>query len=52
LVYKEEFTTRTEAMARERYFKTGIGRDEVKRILGARSPIATEIGEPAKSAIS
>jgi putative endonuclease len=39
LVHREEFETRTEAMARERYFKTGVGREELKRMLSARSSI-------------
>ena len=29
LVHREEFPTRTEAVRRERYFKTGKGRDEL-----------------------
>jgi len=29
LVKKESFSTRTEAVRRERYFKTGRGRDEL-----------------------
>ena len=33
LIYKESFLTRSEAMAREKYFKTGKGREEVGRIL-------------------
>jgi len=34
LVHVEEFTTRAEAMRRERYLKTGKGRDELKRLCG------------------
>jgi putative endonuclease len=33
LVYFEEFETRSEAIKREKYFKTGAGRDFVKRKL-------------------
>lgn len=33
LVYHEEFATRAEAMQRERYFKSGRGRDELKKLL-------------------
>jgi putative endonuclease len=39
LLYREEFKTRAEAMARERYFKTGAGRDELNAP-GASSPVA------------
>ena len=35
LVYHEEFATRAEAMQRERHLKTGQGREELERILGA-----------------
>ena len=31
LVYKEEFATRSEAMKREKFFKTGNGRSYVKK---------------------
>jgi hypothetical protein len=37
LVYKEEAQTRAEAVARERFFKTGAGREELKRRIQARS---------------
>ena len=33
LVYSEEFETRSEAMKRERFLKTGHGRDFIKEIL-------------------
>ena len=33
LLHREDFETRREAMARERYFKTGAGREALKRIL-------------------
>jgi putative endonuclease len=33
LVYSETFETRIEAMKREKYFKTGAGRDFIKKQL-------------------
>jgi putative endonuclease len=33
LVHSEEFPTRREAVARERYYKTGRGRDELNAFL-------------------
>jgi putative endonuclease len=33
LIYHEEFSTLGEALRRERYFKSGKGREELKRIL-------------------
>jgi putative endonuclease len=33
LLYREDFETRGQAMARERYFKTGVGREKLKGIL-------------------
>jgi putative endonuclease len=33
LIYKEEFETKTEAFKREKWLKTGIGREYLKRIL-------------------
>jgi len=33
LAYSEEFTTRSEAMKRERFFKTGKGRDFLKTVI-------------------
>ncbi len=33
MVYDEEFNTRSEAMRRERFLKSGQGREELKRIL-------------------
>ena len=38
LVHSESFPTRAEAAARERYFKTGRGRDELNRLGVERSP--------------
>jgi len=31
LIYNEEYSTRSEAMLREKYLKTGAGRDFIKR---------------------
>ena len=36
LLYSESFANRKEAMARERYFKTGKGRAELKALLSSR----------------
>ncbi|MGP8251690.1 MAG: GIY-YIG nuclease family protein [Terracidiphilus sp.] len=36
LLYREDTETRAAAMVRERYFKTGAGRDELNRILKKR----------------
>ena len=33
LIYKEEFVSRSDAMGRERYFKTGKGRDELASLV-------------------
>ena len=33
-VYSESFETRSEAVRRERYLKTGKGREELKNLLG------------------
>jgi len=33
LIHREDFETRKEAVSRERYLKTGAGRDELKRIV-------------------
>jgi len=33
MIYVEEFPTRSQAMKREKYLKSGIGREEVKSIL-------------------
>jgi putative endonuclease len=38
LLYYEEFATLAEAMRRERYFKTGKGRDELKKVLTDKHP--------------
>jgi putative endonuclease len=34
LIYKEEFATRAEAMRREKYLKSGKGREELRARLG------------------
>lgn len=36
LVYKEEFTTRSEACQKELFYKTGKGRDLLKKLLTTR----------------
>ncbi len=33
LIYKEEFDNKTEALKREKWFKTGVGREYLKKIL-------------------
>jgi len=33
LIYKEEFDNKTEALKREKWLKTGIGREYLKKIL-------------------
>jgi putative endonuclease len=33
VIYAEQFATRTDAVRRERYFKTGIGREELDHLL-------------------
>lgn len=33
LVYKEEFASKTDALKREKWLKTGVGRDYLKNIL-------------------
>ena len=38
VVHSEGFSTRSEAMAKERYFKTGVGREEFERLIEERSP--------------
>ena len=38
LVHAESFVTRAEAVRRERYYKTGAGRDEVDRIVARIYP--------------
>ena len=36
LVYSESHTTRSSAMQRELYFKTGAGRDELQRLIAEK----------------
>ena len=38
LVHHEEFETLAEAVRRERYFKSGRGRDELKKIIESHQP--------------
>jgi len=52
LVYYEEFNTKTEAIARERYFKTPEGGVQKKKLIPQASgyfPPKREIPEPANS---
>jgi len=37
LIYHEKFASRAEAMRREKYFKTGCGREEIQQILDRSS---------------
>lgn len=39
IVHQEFYPTRAEAMRRERFFKTGRGREELDRILRAQSSV-------------
>ena len=53
LIYHEEVVSRAEAMAREKYFKTGAGRDFVKKMIihyseGPCPPRRTSPGAGAK----
>lgn len=38
LVYKEEFDKKTEALKREKWLKTGVGREFLERILKKNNP--------------
>jgi predicted GIY-YIG superfamily endonuclease len=38
LLHKEEFETLSEAIRRERFLKSGKGRDELKKILPQQNP--------------
>jgi putative endonuclease len=40
LVHSEQFASRSEAVRRERYFKTGRGREELDRILASLRGVA------------
>jgi putative endonuclease len=33
LIYAEEYPTKSEAIKREKYFKTGVGRDKIKSLI-------------------
>ena len=48
LIYSEKYTTRVEAETREKYLKTGKGREELKGILLASSskPMQGSAGNP------
>ena len=37
LIHQEKFNTRIEAREREKYFKSGIGREFIKTLLNSRS---------------
>jgi putative endonuclease len=37
LIYKQEFVSRSEACERERYLKTGRGREELDRLLNGKT---------------
>ena len=39
IIYTESYNTRTEAYNREMYFKTGVGREELKYILSSRKQL-------------
>ena len=43
LVYQEEFATRAEAVRRERFLKSGQGREELRRML-ARTSLSNSAG--------
>lgn len=42
LVYSEEFTSRLDARVREKYLKSGIGREFIREIISNRPRGATE----------
>jgi putative endonuclease len=42
LVYQEEFATREEAMRREKYLKSGKGREELRRLIERKA--ASSVG--------
>jgi putative endonuclease len=42
VIYTESFATRSEAMKREKYFKTGKGRNEVNQLIAGWSPPEAE----------
>jgi len=45
MIYTEEYRTRKEAEDRERYLKTGKGREELKKILLGLLPNPTNKGD-------
>ncbi len=46
-MYQEEYQTRGEAMRREKYLKSGVGREELDRILSSAAGSAN--GRPRRS---
>jgi putative endonuclease len=40
LVYTEEYESKPEAMGREKYYKTGKGREQIKKILSEQGLIS------------
>ena len=51
LIHSESFATRTEAAQRERYYKTGRGRDELDQVTVERSPRRQAVGSNPTSPI-
>ncbi len=51
LVYFEEFGSRKEAIERERYFKSGSGREYVKRIMKNAPVVQLDTRLPARQGI-
>lgn len=33
IIYREEFNSKSEALLREKYYKTGVGREQIQEIL-------------------
>jgi hypothetical protein len=54
-MYQEQFAIAAEAVRRERYFKTGKGRDDLKRILAVLTTTAEldrgRHGDPSKQRV-
>ncbi len=42
MLYQEEYASRSEAIKREKFLKSGIGREELKRILERNARISAE----------
>ena len=51
LVRSESFVTRSEATQRERYYKTGRGREELDQVIVERSPRRQAVGSNPTSPI-